>query len=480
MKSFRKHLSEVAAVKPRKAPKKFPGYWAGKDSAKASRSKMVGGESVTPAPSGQDYLKEFENFQEPAVVTGLLNELSGYKANNLYKNLSSHKRYNVYVSKQKFKNLYFIAVAENPRTLQATFKAKGQNPEEAVNNLKLEIDKEIDVATKVSGYATLDFNVEFAKDILELSTDTFYAKINPGPQLVLAGAEIMEYPEIMRDEGFKPSTIRTYKGGEGTTLLPGVPLSSKAAMTANLIANGRYVLGDETIDKDGNRVFNLTFDSVVQASNDKMRMRAPAVTIGTNRSQGVTEAPIEMDPAEPMNPMIHNHQGANPAKLQYRMARAAAQFKELAKRAENGSAIGWESIARQFGELAMNVEQIKHGLDELAAIRKKGGKGSRGIDPTIGEAAPVVPGAPVPGAVPDPIEVKQAQIQKTQSGKLASVVGANPAALVKSLAAAGNGTSTPATAQALSPAIDDIANLLKDPTLGPQLIALLAKAKQIK
>jgi hypothetical protein len=181
-----------------------------------------------------------------------------------------------------------------------------------------------------------------------------------------------------------------------------------------------------------------------------------------------------------MNPMIHSHQGANPAKLQYRMARAAAQFKELAKRAENGSAIGWESIARQFGELAMNVEQIKHGLDELATIRKKGGKGSRGIDPNIGEAAPVVPGAPVPGAVPDPIEVKKAQIQKTQSGKLASVVGANPVALNKALAAAGNGTSTPATAQALSPAIDDIANLLKDPTLGPQLIALLAKAKQIK
>jgi hypothetical protein len=110
--------------------------------------------------------------------------------------------------------------------------------------------------------------------------------------------------------------------------------------------------------------------------------------------QGLAEAPIEMDPAEPMNPMIHNHQGANPAKLQYRMARAAAQFKELAKRAENGSAIGWESIARQFGELAMNVEQIKHGLDELAAIRKKGGRGSRGIDPNIGEQGVAEGGSP--------------------------------------------------------------------------------------
>jgi hypothetical protein len=122
-----------------------------------------------------------------------------------------------------------------------------------------------------------------------MSSSVFYAKIVSGPKLVIAGPEMMGYPEIMRDEGFKASAIRTYKGGEGTTKLPGVPLSAKAASSANLIANGRYVLGSETIDKDGNRVFNLEFDSVVQASNDKMRLRAPAVTIGTNRSQGVAE-----------------------------------------------------------------------------------------------------------------------------------------------------------------------------------------------
>ena len=219
-----------------------------------------------------------------------LNELSGYGGDKKYEHLGTHKRYEVYVTKQKFNNLYFIAIAENPRTLESKFKAKGNTPQEAVNNLKLEIDKEIDVATKVSGQAILDFNVDFVKDILEMSSDTFYAKIVAGPRLVIAGPEMMEYPEIMRDEGFKPSAIRTYKGGEGTTKLPGVPLSSKSAMAANLIANGRYVLGNEELDKDGNRVFELNFDSVVQASNDKMRLRAPALTVGTNRSQGVAEA----------------------------------------------------------------------------------------------------------------------------------------------------------------------------------------------
>ena len=228
--------------------------------------------------AGQDPMKE-----------DLVNELIGYKSDKNYLAVGSHKRYDVYVGKKKFNNLYFIAIAENPRTLDAKFKAKGNTPQEAVNNLKLEIDKEIDVATKVSGSAILDFNVDFVKEILEMSIDTFYAKIISGPKLVIAGREMMEYPDIMKSEGFKPSTIRTYKGGEGTTKLPGVPLSAGAAAAASLIANGRYVLGAETTDKDGNRVFNLEFDSVVQASNDKMRLRAPAVTVGTNRSQGVAE-----------------------------------------------------------------------------------------------------------------------------------------------------------------------------------------------
>ena len=235
------------------------------------------------------------NMQQ-GVAEGTLNELAGYSSDKAYQSLEAYKRYDVYVSRKKFNNIAFIAVAENPRTRDTAFKARGNTPQEAVDNLKAEIDREIDVATKVSGQATLDFNVDFVKAILELSSDTFYAKIVPGPRLVIAGSEMLQYPDIMKSEGFKPSTIRTSNSSEGTTPLPGVPLSPKAAMAANLIANGRYVLGDETVDRDGNRVFDLNFDSVVQASNDKMRLRAPAVTVGTNRSSGVTEtAPLSRD-----------------------------------------------------------------------------------------------------------------------------------------------------------------------------------------
>ena len=99
--------------------------------------------------------------------------------------------------------------------------------------------------------------------------------------------------------------------------------------------------------------------------------------------QDLTEAPIDFDPSEPMNPMVHSA-GANPAKLQDRMLRAAGQLKELAARAEGASPLQWEMIAKNFDELAMNISQIKHGLEELAAQRKKGGLRSRGIDPNIG------------------------------------------------------------------------------------------------
>lgn len=96
--------------------------------------------------------------------------------------------------------------------------------------------------------------------------------------------------------------------------------------------------------------------------------------------KAVKEAPIEMDPAEPMNPMIFGHDKANPAKLKYRMMRAAGQIKDLASRVDNASPVEWQTMTRQFDELKMNIEQIRHALEELAKVRKQGGVRSRGID----------------------------------------------------------------------------------------------------
>ena len=104
-----------------------------------------------------------------------------------------------------------------------------------------------------------------------------------------------------------------------------------------------------------------------------------AVRKGMGINEGISESPIELDPSEPMNPMIVGHDKANPAKLKYRMLRAAGQLKDLAARAENASPGEWQLMARQFEELKMNMEQIRHALEELGKVKSKGGIRSRGI-----------------------------------------------------------------------------------------------------
>lgn len=108
-----------------------------------------------------------------------------------------------------------------------------------------------------------------------------------------------------------------------------------------------------------------------------------AVRKGMGITESISEAPIDMDPADPMDPMIHSHDKANPAKLKYRMMRAAGQIKDLASRVDKASPSEWQIMTRQFEELKMNMEQIRHALEELGKIRKRGGIKSRGIDPYI-------------------------------------------------------------------------------------------------
>jgi hypothetical protein len=76
--------------------------------------------------------------------------------------------------------------------------------------------------------------------------------------------------------------------------------------------------------------------------------------------------------------------------LKGRIMSARAQLKELAELAESNELVVWEKITRlakggMFMGLEQNLEQIRHGIEELAAKRKQGGVGSRGIDKNIGE-----------------------------------------------------------------------------------------------
>lgn len=100
---------------------------------------------------------------------------------------------------------------------------------------------------------------------------------------------------------------------------------------------------------------------------------------GAGGLESMQEAPIEINPDDPMDPMIYGT-GANPGSLKYRMLRASKQMQDLSKRAENADAGEWDLITRQFQELQMNVDQIRHGLDELKKLRSRGGTRSRGIE----------------------------------------------------------------------------------------------------
>jgi hypothetical protein len=99
----------------------------------------------------------------------------------------------------------------------------------------------------------------------------------------------------------------------------------------------------------------------------------------------VDEAPLDFDKENPVASTIHSHKGVNPASIEARIMRARGQLKELAEMASSNELVVWESIANHFPELAMNIEQIRHGIEELAAIRKGGGRRVHNIPKHIGE-----------------------------------------------------------------------------------------------
>lgn len=118
------------------------------------------------------------------------------------------------------------------------------------------------------------------------------------------------------------------------------------------------------------------------------RLAAQAVQMAqmqeTVADQLTLEAPIAATD-DPMDPMIYGHEKANPMSLKGRILQARRQLQELAQMAESDDLATWMQITKlakggMFMGLEQNLEQVRHGLEELAAKRKKGGVQSRGID----------------------------------------------------------------------------------------------------
>lgn len=99
------------------------------------------------------------------------------------------------------------------------------------------------------------------------------------------------------------------------------------------------------------------------------------------------ETPIEMT-GDANDPVVHGHAKANPMSLKGRIQQARNQLKELANMAESDDLAVWQKICQlskggMFMGLEQNIEQVRHGIEQLAAKRKQGGVASRGIDKNI-------------------------------------------------------------------------------------------------
>jgi hypothetical protein len=118
------------------------------------------------------------------------------------------------------------------------------------------------------------------------------------------------------------------------------------------------------------------------------RLAAQAVQMAqmqeTVADQLTLEAPL-MPTDDPMDPMIHGHDKANPMRLKERIVQTRRQLQELARMAESDEFSTWVQICKlakggMFMGLEQNLEQVRHGLEELAAKRRKGGVQSKGIE----------------------------------------------------------------------------------------------------
>ena len=202
-----------------------------------------------------------------------------------YAEAEPYKNYKIYVRKKPYGNTgMYTAHTEIDRK---EFMGKGSSQEEAVQAIRDRIDFVLNAQKKVTGSSTIDFNVKFATDLLADPKHAFYAKlenINGQPKLVIASPEGASDPELLASGDFKRSALRNQVDDQGrATPLPGIPLTAKSLRSGDWIANGRYTIGNETTDRDGNRVFDLTYHSTAHTKSDKLRLNQPAFTLGTAR-----------------------------------------------------------------------------------------------------------------------------------------------------------------------------------------------------
>jgi hypothetical protein len=209
--------------------------------------------------------------------TRMLKESLSLESDRNFEFVSEFNHRKLYVTRAKYQNKYFIAASANIRTGEAEFKEPGSSKEEAIKKLKLKIQNIESSIQRAPNRSGIDFNVEFSEQLLKPTDDLIYVKIVSGPKLVIAGPTMLEMPELLKGEGFRKAVNRhagSLYNFMGATAVNGI---------SELAANGRYIIGPGSEDADGNMVYPLYFDSIVQDTKEKIRLRDPALTVNSPR-----------------------------------------------------------------------------------------------------------------------------------------------------------------------------------------------------
>jgi hypothetical protein len=281
--AYRANPAALAALK-----KQFQQVKDERDSYyKVREAGIPGNVPVEKIPGKEDLLKGRGRsyYEDQKKNSEQVDEYISMGSDKNYQEAEPYKNYRIYVRKKPYGTTgMYTAHTEIDRK---EFMGKGPSQEEAVQAVQDRINFVLNAQKKVTGSSTIDFNVKFATDLLADPRQTFYAKlenINGEPKLVIASPEVASDPELLAAGDFKRSALRNQVDDSGrATPLPGIPLTAKGLRSGDWIANGRYTVGKETQDRDGNRVFDLTYHSTAHTKSDKLRLNQPAFTLGTAR-----------------------------------------------------------------------------------------------------------------------------------------------------------------------------------------------------
>ena len=204
-----------------------------------------------------------------------------FRGSNTYEYVDEWNNYHIYVSKKRMGKVgnpqYYIAAIVNPKKDEAKFKEKSkESKEEAVEAVKAIATSQLALNKPVSGNAVIDFNSQFAENLLRDPEETFYAKFIEGPKLVIASDSVAEDPELLKAGEFKTSKLRRKNS-------PVIGLTRNQAKAVGLKANGRYIINGESTDEDENRVYNCELVSIAADQKDRERLPGPGFTVGSSR-----------------------------------------------------------------------------------------------------------------------------------------------------------------------------------------------------